>query len=273
MSTASPRLRAEGIRVGYGEKAVLDGLDLDIPSGVLTGIIGPNGCGKSTLLKALGRLLPVRAGAVTLDGVPLTKMPSRTLATVIGLLPQSPVAPDGLLVRDLVSLGRHPYRSWISQWTSDDDEVVREALELTGVADLMDRPVDALSGGQRQRVWISMVLAQQTEILLLDEPTTFLDLAHSLEVLDLVDTLHDEHGRSVVMVLHDLVLAARYCDHLVVMSRGRIAAQGHPCDVLTEELLLEVFGLKSRVVDDPVSRRPLIVPVGNRHVERLEMSR
>ncbi|MBV7294253.1 ABC transporter ATP-binding protein [Corynebacterium sp. TAE3-ERU16] len=259
-------LTARGIDVGYRDHRVISGLDIDIPRGAVTSVIGPNGCGKSTLLKALCRLLPLRAGEVTIDGTPLSRVPSRVLARRLGVLPQNPVAPEGVLVADLVVLGRHPHRSWIRQWAADDDDAVREALELTGVADLADRAVDSLSGGQRQRVWLSMALAQQTDILLLDEPTTYLDLAHSLDVLDLIDSMQADHGRTVVMVLHDLALACRYSDNLVVMRDGAVVAQGDPADIVTEELLDSVFGLNARILPDPVSDRPLIVPVGRRRL-------
>lgn len=259
-----PALAARSIDVGYAGATVISGLDLEIRAGALTGIIGPNGCGKSTLLKALSRLIPVTAGHIEVGGRPLGEMSTRELATEIAVLPQSPVAPEGILVADLVALGRHPHQSWLRQWSSGDGDVVLAALAQTGVADLADRPVDSLSGGQRQRVWIAMVLAQETTTLLLDEPTTYLDLSRSLEVLDLVDVLHTEQDRTVVAVLHDLALACRYCDELVVMADGAVIAQGAPGDVVTEELLWEVFGLRSRVIDDPVSERPLVVPVGAR---------
>ncbi|KZF07074.1 ABC transporter, partial [Rhodococcus sp. EPR-157] len=190
----------------------------------------------------------------------------KEVARVLGMLPQAPTAPEGLTVGDLVSRGRHPHQSWIRQWSSDDESEVASALQLTGVDDLADRPVDELSGGQRQRAWISMALAQGTDILLLDEPTTYLDLAHSVEVLDLVDRLHEEMGRTVIMVLHDLNLAIRYSDQLIVMSQGKIVESGRPQDVISEKLLMDVFGLEARVIVDPVSDRPLIVPIGTRHV-------
>jgi iron complex transport system ATP-binding protein len=265
VSTQYSRLGAEGITVGYGGRAVLDKLDLTIPSGVITTIIGPNGCGKSTLLRTLSRLLKPSAGTVVLDGADIAKLKTKDVAKKLGLLPQSPIAPDGLTVADLVARGRHPHQSWLRQWSSDDDAVVARALDMTGVSDLAARPVDTLSGGQRQRVWISMTLAQGTDLLLLDEPTTYLDLAHALEVIDLVDDLH-ESGRTVVMVLHDLNLAVRYSDHLIVMKSGAILAQGHPRDVISDELLREAFGLSAKVIDDPVSDRPLIVPIGRTHV-------
>ncbi|MFJ3933526.1 ABC transporter ATP-binding protein [Streptomyces sp. NPDC090029] len=259
------RLAARGVTVGYGDRTVIRDLDAVIPPGVVTTIIGPNGCGKSTLLRTLSRLLRPSRGTVVLDGQDIAGLRTRDVARRMGLLPQSPVAPEGLTVADLVARGRHPHQSWLRQWSSDDAAVVERALAMTGVLDLADRPVDALSGGQRQRVWISMTLAQGTDLLLLDEPTTYLDLAHAVDVLDLVDDLH-EAGRTVVMVLHDLNLAARYSDNLVVMREGSVLAQGHPREVVTEELLREAFGLRARVIDDPVGDRPLVVPVGRTHV-------
>ncbi|MFJ3088668.1 ABC transporter ATP-binding protein [Streptomyces sp. NPDC086838] len=261
----APRLAARGITVGYGGRNVIEKLDVEIPSGVVTTIIGPNGCGKSTLLRTLTRLLKPAGGAVVLDGEDIARLRTRDVAKKLGLLPQSPVAPEGLTVSDLVARGRHPHQSWLRQWSSDDADVVRRALAMTGVSDFADRPVDSLSGGQRQRVWISMTLAQGTDLLLLDEPTTYLDLAHAIDVLDLVDDLH-ESGCTVVMVLHDLNLATRYSDNLVVMREGAILAQGHPRDVITAELLDEAFGLRAEVIEDPVGDRPLIVPIGRTHV-------
>jgi iron complex transport system ATP-binding protein len=265
------RLAARGVTVGYGARTVIDELDVTVPPGVVTTIIGPNGCGKSTLLRTLSRLLKPAGGRVVLDGEDIATLRTRDVAKKLGLLPQAPVAPEGLTVSDLVARGRHPHQSWLRQWSSDDADVVARALAMTGVSDLADRPVDSLSGGQRQRVWISMTLAQGTDLLLLDEPTTYLDLAHAIDVLDLVDDLH-ESGCTVVMVLHDLNLATRYSDNLVVMRDGAILAQGHPRDVITAELLHEAFGLRAKVIDDPVGDRPLIVPIGRTHVEldRLE---
>jgi iron complex transport system ATP-binding protein len=256
------RLRAEEIRLAYGDRTVVDGLDLDVVAGTITAVIGPNGCGKSTLLRALGRLLKPAAGRVLLDGERIDKMPTREVAKLLGLLPQAPTAPEGLTVGDLVARGRHPHQAWYRQWSADDEEAVAQALEWTGIADLAERPVDELSGGQRQRAWISMALAQGTDLLLLDEPTTFLDLAHQVDVLELVRRLHREAGRTVVMVLHDLNLAARYSDRLVAMREGRIVAVGAPADVVTEAMLAEVFGLAARVIEDPVAGTPLVVPIG-----------
>ncbi|GAB2655951.1 ABC transporter ATP-binding protein [Nocardia goodfellowii] len=268
MTTANPdhRLAAEEVTLGYGDRVIVDGLTLDIAPGVVTTVIGPNGCGKSTLLRSLGRLLKPHEGRVVLDGKAISSMKTKDVARVVGMLPQTPVAPEGLTVADLVARGRHPHQSWLRQWSATDEAEVLTALEQTGIADLADRPLDELSGGQRQRAWISMALAQGTDILLLDEPTTYLDLAHSLEVLDLVDRLHDDMGRTVVMVLHDLNLAIRYSDQLIVMRAGQIIAQGAPGDIISAELLQEVFGLSATVLEDPVSGRPMIVPIGTRHV-------
>lgn len=259
---SAARLRAEKVRLGYGEHTVIDGLDLDVLQGTVTAIIGPNGCGKSTLLRALGRLLRPSFGQVVLDGKRIDRLPTRAVAKVLGILPQSPQAPEGLTVADLVARGRHPHQAWYRQWSRDDEEAVAQALAWTGMSEFAERPVDQLSGGQRQRAWLSMALAQGTDLLLLDEPTTFLDLAHQIEILDLIRRLHRDAGRTVVMVLHDLNLAARYADRLVAMRDGRIVAEGTPAAVLTEPLLAEVFGLAARVVDDPVTGTPLVVPVG-----------
>lgn len=265
--TDEPRLRARELTLGYGDRTVVEQLDLEVHAGVVTTIIGPNGCGKSTLLRALGRLLAPRGGEVLLDGAAIARMRTRDVARTIGVLPQSPVAPEGLTVADLVARGRHPHQSWLRQWSRDDEAEVALALDRTGIADLAGRTLDELSGGQRQRAWISMALAQGTDVLLLDEPTTFLDLAHAVDVLDLVDTLHAELGRTVVMVLHDLNLAARYSDRLVVMCDGAVVAAGTPREVLTEQLLADTFGLAARVVEDPVHDGPMVVPVGTRHAD------
>ncbi|MGW5108535.1 ABC transporter ATP-binding protein [Nocardia sp. NPDC004123] len=259
-------LAAEDITLGYGERIIVDGLSVQIEPGLITTVIGPNGCGKSTLLRSLGRLLRPRSGRVLLDGKAISTMKTKDIARIVGMLPQTPVAPEGLTVADLVARGRHPHQSWLRQWSADDEAEVTAALEQTGIAELAGRTLDELSGGQRQRAWISMALAQGTDILLLDEPTTYLDLAHSLEVLDLVDRLHDDLGRTVVMVLHDLNLAIRYSDRLIVMHAGRIVAQGVPADIIDAELLRAVFGLRAEVLEDPVSGRPMIVPIGARHV-------
>lgn len=256
------QLSAQAVSAGYGDRAILAGLDLALPPGRITAIVGANACGKSTLLRVMSRLLAPGAGRVTLDGRSIHRMPTRELARVLGLLPQSPVAPEGITVADLVSRGRYPHHGLVSRWSDADDAAVAAALQATRTADLADRAIDELSGGQRQRVWIAMALAQQTDLLLLDEPTTFLDIAHQIELLDLLHELNARRGITIVMVLHDLNLAARYADHLIAMSEGRIHAQGHPGTVLTERLIREVFGLPSRVITDPVSGRPMMLPLG-----------
>ncbi|WP_433243911.1 ABC transporter ATP-binding protein [Streptosporangium sp. CA-135522] len=259
------RLQAVDVTLGYGDRVIVDGLDLGIEAGTVTTIIGPNGCGKSTLLRALGRLLRPSGGEVLLDGKRIDRMPTKEVAKVLGVLPQAPTAPEGLTVADLVARGRHPHQTWYRQWSAGDESAINEALAMTGLLELGQRPLDELSGGQRQRAWISMALAQGTDLLLLDEPTTFLDLAHQVEVLELVRRLHGELGRTVVMVLHDLNLAARYADRLVAMRDGRIIAAGPPHEVLTESLLAEVFDLDAKVIEDPVAGTPLVVPIGVRH--------
>ncbi|MFH0243834.1 ABC transporter ATP-binding protein [Streptomyces sp. HK10] len=254
------RLSARGLTLAYESRTVVDGLDLDVPDGRVTVVVGPNACGKSTLLRALGRLLRPRHGAVLLDGRELDRVPTRAVARSLGLLPQAPVAPEAITVGDLVARGRQPHQRWWQQWSEADERAVTDAMDSTGVTELADRAVDELSGGQRQRVWIAMALAQETELLLLDEPTTYLDIAHQVEVLDLVRRLNRERGRTVVMVLHDLNQAARYADHLVAMRGGRIVAQGPPGRAVTADLVREVFGLEAVVVPDPVTGGPLVVP-------------
>ncbi|TDC92453.1 ABC transporter ATP-binding protein [Saccharopolyspora aridisoli] len=260
------RLRARDLKLAYGERVVVDGLDFEVASGTITAVIGPNGCGKSTLLRALGRLLQPQRGEVLLDGKKIHKMSTKEVARVLGVLPQSPAAPEGLTVADLVARGRHPHQSWYRQWSSDDESAVAEALAMTGIGDLAERTLDELSGGQRQRAWLSMALAQGTDLLLLDEPTTYLDLSHQVDVLELVGRLHDESGRTVVMVLHDLNLAARYADRLVAMKDGVVVASGEPGEVLTEALLADVFDLRARVIPDPVAGTPMVVPIGGRRI-------
>jgi len=264
--TVSHTLSAASLSLAYGERTIVDGLDLEVPAGAITAIIGANGCGKSTLLRALARLLKPRTGEVLLDGVALPKLHTKQIARTLGLLPQSPVAPEGIVVADLVGRGRQPHQSMLARWSAHDDEIVAQALETTRIADLADRSIDELSGGQRQRVWIAMALAQQTDILLLDEPTTFLDVAHQVEVLDLLTDLNRERGTTIVMVLHDMNLAARYADHLFALRDGRIIAAGAPGDIMSADLIREVFDLDSLVIDDPVSGAPIVLPRGRHHV-------
>ncbi|GGK23375.1 cobalamin/Fe3+-siderophore ABC transporter ATP-binding protein [Pilimelia terevasa] len=274
MTTANPpapaaapavRLRAEGLTVGYADRTIIAGLDLDLPAGKVTAVVGANACGKSTLLKTMARLLTPRAGGVMLDGQAIHRMRTADVARTLGILPQSPVAPDGLTVVDLVSRGRAPHQAWWRQWGRGDERAVGEALAATGMADHADRMVDELSGGQRQRAWIAMAIAQETPILLLDEPTTFLDIAHQIDVLDLVLDLNRRRGRTVAMVLHDINQACRYADHLVAMKSGVIVAQGAPAAIVTSALIEEVFDLDCRIVADPVSHTPMIVPIGRHH--------
>ena len=256
-----PTLVAEGLTLAYDRREVVHGLDLRVPSGQVTVVVGANGCGKSTLLRGLGRLLRPVAGRVLLGGDDLGGLSTRQVAAVLGLLPQQPVAPEGITVGDLVGRGRYPHQGPFRRWTAEDAAIVAHALAVTGTHDLAARRMDELSGGQRQRVWIAMALAQQPGILLLDEPTTYLDVAHQVEVLELLASLNRERGTTVVMVLHDLNLAARYADHLVVMGEGRILREGRPGDVLTVGTVREAFGLESVVVPDPVTGGPLVVPV------------
>ncbi|MEV7263258.1 ABC transporter ATP-binding protein [Micromonospora aurantiaca] len=253
-------LSTRDLVVGYEGRTVLDGLDLDLPADTFTVIVGPNACGKSTLLRTMARLLTPRRGAVLLDGAAIRDLPTRDVARRLGVLPQSPLVPEGITVADLVGRGRQPYQRWWRQWSAEDGRAVEEAMRLADVSALADRPVDTLSGGQRQRVWIAMTLAQDTDALLLDEPTTFLDLAHQVEVLDLLHRLRAERGRTVVAVLHDLNQAARYADHLIAMRDGAVVAAGEPREILTADLVRDVFGLDCVVVPCPVSGAPLVVP-------------
>ena len=256
------RLEASDLTLGYTDTAVVRDLDLRIPHGEVTVIVGANACGKSTLLRGLARLLRPRSGSVLLDGEAIHRLPTKQVARTLGLLPQNPIAPEGVTVADLVGRGRHPHHGAFGRWTSTDDEAVAEALALTDTLGLAERVVDELSGGQRQRVWIAMALAQGTDLLLLDEPTTYLDVAHQVEMLDLLAELNARRGTTIVMVLHDLNLSARYADHLVALHTGLIVAEGPPREVVTEDVVRAVFGLDSRVIDDPVSHTPLVVPVG-----------
>ncbi len=259
-------LRAAGLSVGYRDRIVIESLDLAVPPGQITAIVGANACGKSTLLRAMARLLSPRRGAVLLDGRAVHQMPAKELARSLGLLPQAPIAPEGISVSDLVGRGRHPHQRVFSRWSPQDDLAVAQALEATATVDLADRNVDELSGGQRQRVWIAMALAQRTDVLLLDEPTTFLDVRHQLEVLDLLTDLNRDRGTTIVMVLHDLNLAARYADHLVALADGRIHAAGTPAEVLTPAIVRAVFGVDSMTIADPTSGRPLMLPIGRHGV-------
>jgi iron complex transport system ATP-binding protein len=266
METPAPDLRANGLSLAYDDTPVVSDLDLVVPPGRITAIVGANACGKSTLLRALARLLAPRHGTVHLDGRALRSIPTRELAQRLGILPQGPVAPDGLTVLDLVNRGRSPHQTWWRQWSKADQSAVYAALAATDITDLADRSVDELSGGQRQRAWIAMAMAQGTQVLLLDEPTTYLDLAHQIDVLDLVTDLNRNEGRTIVMVLHDLNQACRYADHMVAMKSGRIVAEGDPADVITAAIVEDVFDLRCQVATDPVSGTPLVIPISRHHV-------
>ncbi|MEL6229288.1 MAG: ABC transporter ATP-binding protein [Cyanobacteria bacterium J06627_3] len=257
-------LSTRKLTLAYDSKPIIKGLDLAIPAGKITVLVGPNGCGKSTLLKGLGRLLKPQQGVVYLDSTSIFKLPTKKVAQQLGLLPQGPTAPEGLTVRELVAQGRYPYQNWLQQWSEDDEKEVEAALAITELQEFSERPVDSLSGGQRQRAWIAMTLAQNTRILLLDEPTTFLDLAHQIEVLDLLYDLNQKEGRTIVMVLHELNQACRYGDHLIAMKDGDVYAQGKPDSVMTEALVRDVFGLDCQIVSDPVAGTPLCIPIGRK---------
>ncbi|MCX2524766.1 ABC transporter ATP-binding protein [Larsenimonas rhizosphaerae] len=258
MATVSAR----ALTLGYQHQRILDELDVVLPEGQISVLVGSNGCGKSTLLKALARMLSPWSGEVCLNGVDIQTRPTREVARLLSLLPQHPVAPEGMTVRQLVSLGRYPHQSWINQWSREDARQVERALTRTGLVEMAERGVDSLSGGQRQRAWIAMAVAQDTPLMLLDEPTSFLDLTHQMEVLDLLRDLNRQEGKTVVMVLHDLNLACRYADHMVAVCRGRVHIQGTPSEVVTREQVKEVFGLSCRIIQDPFFHTPLCIPFG-----------
>ena len=267
--TAAHTLVVEDLELGYGGRTVVESLDLVVPPAKITCIVGANACGKSTLLRSMSRLLAPRSGHVLLDGKDVHRLPAKQLARTLGLLPQSPIAPEGIVVADLVGRGRHPHQRVLSRWSREDDAAVADALAATHTTELAERHVDELSGGQRQRVWIAMALAQQTDVLLLDEPTTFLDVSHQIEVLDLLTDLNRSRGTTIVMVLHDINLAARYADHVFAVRSGRIVASGAPSEVITDTLIRDVFDLDSVVVPDPVSGAPIVLPRGRHHVRPL----
>lgn len=261
------RLHTESATIGYDKRVISERLSVAVPDGSFTVIVGPNACGKSTMLRALSGLLAPTAGRVVLDGRSIASYKAKDVAKQVGLLPQTSIAPDGITVSDLVSRGRYPHQSFLRQWTDADERAVLDAMAATGVAELAPRRVDELSGGQRQRVWIAMVLAQQTPLLLLDEPTTFLDIAYQIELMELLTDLNHA-GNTVVAVLHDLNQAARYASHLVAMRDGRVVAEGPPREIVTAELVEAVFGLRCLVVPDPVADAPLVVPLGNERAAR-----
>lgn len=266
MNNNKQLFEAKNIVTGYEKKIIIDGIDITIPSNKISVIIGSNGCGKSTLLKTLARLIKPVSGDIVIDGKKITSMPSKQLAKVLGLLPQSPVVPEGITVWDLVSRGRFPYQSFFKSMDKEDFKAVEDALEIMGISELANRCVDELSGDQRQRVWIAMALAQQTDILLLDEPTTYLDISYQVEILDLLTDLNRRRNTTIVMVLHDINLSARYADYIFALRKGKLIKEGTPDEVITSELIDEVFGLDCEVIKDPVSNSPFIIPKGRHYV-------
>ncbi|HEY9763908.1 MAG TPA: ABC transporter ATP-binding protein [Trichocoleus sp.] len=262
---SSIALTTRKLSLSYDGNPIVQDLDLVIPKEQVTMLVGPNGCGKSTLLRGLARLLKPKGGTVYLEGDAIAHLPTKVLAQRLGILPQSPTAPEGLTVRELVAQGRYPHQTWLQQWSKEDEWKVEEAIAITHLETFANRPLDTLSGGQRQRAWIAMALAQNTAVLLLDEPTTYLDLAHQIEVLDLLADLNHSQGKTIVMVLHDLNLACRYADHLIALKQGKVYAQGAPASIMTETLVTQVFGLESKIMPDPIAGTPLCIPVSRSH--------
>lgn len=258
--------QAKNLVSGYDKKMILHNVSLSIPSNQISVIIGSNACGKSTLLKTLSRLIKPKSGEVLLDNKEISLMPPKQLARTIGLLPQSPIVPDGVVVSDLVGRGRFPHQGPFGTWRPEDYTAVSEAMEMMGIIELADRNIDELSGGQRQRVWIAMALAQQTDILFLDEPTTFLDITYQIEILDLLKDLNEKYGLTIVMVLHDINLSARYADYIFAMKDGEIINEGAPDSIITEALIKKSFNLDCKIIKDPVSESPMIVPIGRHFV-------
>ncbi|MTD25933.1 ABC transporter ATP-binding protein [Erwinia sorbitola] len=258
-------IAARNLTLSYQHQTIIDGLNISLPQGKITVLIGSNGSGKSTLLRSFARLLKPQQGEVMVNGENIQQKSTVSVARELAILPQNPLAPEGINVRQLVSLGRYPWQNWLQQWSAQDEVQVNAAMEQTGVAALANRPVEALSGGQRQRVWIAMTLAQDTGILLLDEPTTFLDLSHQIEVLDLLRDLNRQQSKTIIMVLHDLNLACRYADHLVAVHQRGVVAEGAPDKILSETLVKTVFDLNCRIIDDPCYGTPLVIPLSKQH--------
>ncbi|MEF2244672.1 MULTISPECIES: ABC transporter ATP-binding protein [unclassified Paenibacillus] len=255
-------IQANGLTLSYGKKPIFSNLDLLIPKGKTTVFIGSNGCGKSTLLRSLARLLKPQEGAIILDGQQIAKLSSKEIARRLAILPQGPIAPEGLTVQQLVKQGRYPYQSFLQQWSHEDEKMVKKALQVTHMDEFADRSVDSLSGGQRQRAWIAMTLAQNTATILLDEPTTYLDMTHQIEILDLLYDLNQDEHRTIVMVLHDINLACRYAHHIVAVKDGQIYAQGAPELIVNEKLIDDVFDMKCQITQDPIFGTPLCIPYG-----------
>ncbi|MCM3772121.1 MULTISPECIES: ABC transporter ATP-binding protein [Priestia] len=256
------KLTAEKISLSYDSTSVIRNIDLHIPEGKVSIIIGSNGCGKSTILRSLARLLKPTEGRIYLNGKDIHRHSSKEVAKKLAILPQAPEAPEDLTVKELCYYGRHPHKGLFARYSAEDHQIVEEALQATKLSNLSHRTLDALSGGQRQRAWIAMALAQGTELLLLDEPTTYLDLAHQIEVLELLRSLNQKRNCTIVMVLHDLNQAARYADHLISISNGQIYKEGSPAQVFTEEMIKDVFNLSSTIIQNPVDGSPLCIPTG-----------
>ncbi len=269
---ATHTFRAENITAGYDQKTILHDVSVTIPSNEISIIIGANGCGKSTLLKTMARLIKPTSGQVTIDGKPIQKIPPKYLARVLGLLPQSPIVPEGITVADLVGRGRFPHQSFLKGWSKKDYEAVAEAMEMMNITEFADCHIDELSGGQRQRVWIAMALAQQTDILFLDEPTTYLDITYQVEILDLLTDLNVKYGTTIVMVLHDINLSARYANYIFALQEGKLVAEGSPSAIITSSLIKDIFALDCMVIQDPVSNSPSVVPIGRHHNQLNMMS-
>lgn len=255
-------IETKDLTLSYGDTTIINGLDLNIPKGEITVFIGSNGCGKSTLLRSIARLLKPKQGSILLQGEAIAKLSTKEVAKQLAILPQGPVAPEGLTVLQLVKQGRYPYQSWLKQWTKEDEEAVSSALEATAMQNFAERPVDSLSGGQRQRAWIAMTLAQKTDTILLDEPTTYLDMTHQIEILDLLFELNERENRTIIMVLHDLNLACRYAHNLVALKEQKIYDQGRPEEVLTKSLVQDVFQMNCEVTVDPLFGTPMCIPHG-----------
>jgi len=263
-------IETKALTLSYGESIIIDQLNVSIPKGEITVFIGSNGSGKSTLLRSIARLLKPQAGSVLLEGKAIAKLSTKDVAKRLAILPQGPVSPEGLTVFQLVKQGRYPYQNWLKQWSTEDEEAVNRALELTGMLELAERDVDSLSGGQRQRAWIAMTLAQETDIILLDEPTTYLDMTHQIEILDLLFELNEKEQRTIVMVLHDLNLACRYAHNLIALKDKKIYAQGRPENIMDADLVHQVFQMDCKVTEDPIFGTPMCIPYGRgRRVEQL----
>ncbi len=262
MSIIPTRLRGENLTLGYGKKTVAQDLNVSIPDGHFTAIIGPNGCGKSTLLRTLSRLMTPLAGSVYLDGEQIQRYASKEVARRIGLLAQNATTPGDITVQELVARGRYPHQPLFTRWRKEDEAAVTRAMQATGITDLAAQSVDTLSGGQRQRAWIAMVLAQETAIMLLDEPTTWLDISHQIDLLELLSELNRTQGYTLAAVLHDLNQACRYATHLIALRDGKIVAEGAPKAIVTPDLIEQIYGMRCMIIDDPVAGTPLVVPLG-----------